>query len=493
MGIKHSGSSYAFVSQIANSKLKDNRIDIAFVGFEAYDDFSKRLSEVEQIFDWLVENFSVVENCTESFWYNDEKTRYLDIFRDADYQVRAVNYAILHFAKNSSYQPLNKDNFRLWWRPVHNLIANTDIDNSNFSNILKAIDDIPIIDIYGFLQRSSLSGFSEYQREEERRKAIMCIQSPHMTDLFHEQEKRKRFHGQIGLLLPDRNETSPSDWKRIVAVYEELVGDRYIERWSSDFDFITAMLTFAEKKDINPDVINGLKLRYESGHLRGLKIPARWINKMIFHYIENISSDTSVTPHDFFNKCREKWLMAYSKLSYEDKKYNAWIAYMLENYEECEKIFKQSDYGKLTKKDGNLWLYLKTNRNENDILLSNRRKNVIERLGDLVFQWQSDHDVVKCYSDIPFLRVVFASNVIWIGISRDTEVDVPAQLPDYMWSDGWFKARAWFPYDDLKNYYESEDQTFDKYIENLSFKLRKFCMKFCSDLNLNVVEHTIEE
>lgn len=486
MGLRYSGAAFDFVSQIVNSKLKDNRTDVAFVSFDAYDDFCRHQSDVELIFDWIVGNFNMIDECTRSFWYNGEKTRFIDIFKDAEYQVRAVNYAICHYAKTNSYQPLNEDNFNIWWRPVHNLIANTDIDNSNFANIIKAIDDLPVTDIYSFLRDSALSGFSEYQREEERRKAIMCIDQPQMTALFSGQEKRKRFHGQIGLLLPDKSEVNSSDWNKIVSVFDELVGDRYIDRNSSDFDFITAMLTFVGK-DFSHDTVNGLKLKYEPEHLRGGKIPARWIHKMIFQYIEDEKEGGAVTPDDFFQRCREVWMRTYSDLSYNEKRKYAWITYILENYDECERLFSDSYYGKLTKKDDNLWLYLKTNRNERDILLSNKRKTVIERLGDLIFQWQSDHDIVKSYSDIPFLRVVFASNAIWIGIPRDSDVEVPAKLPDYMGSNGWYKAWAWFSSDefDLNNFYESDNTSFEQYLENLSRELRNFCERFIRDLKLN--------
>lgn len=486
MGVKYSEKSFDFISQIDNSKLKDNRTDVAFINFDAYHDFYIHLSDVEQLFDWIVDNFDLIDKCTKLFWYNGERTRFIDIFKDATYQIRTVNYAICHYAKTNSFQPLNENDFNLWWRPIHNFIANTDIDSSNFANIIKAIDSLPITDIYTFLRDSELSGFSEYQRKEERLKAIMCIASPQMTELFSQQEKWKRFHGQIGLLLPDNAEINPSKWNEIVFVYEKTVGERYIERDSSDFDFITAMLTFVGK-DFSHDTVNGLKLKYEPGHLRGLKIPARWIHRMIFQYIEDKNNGISITPEYFFHRCREEWKRTYSKLSYDEKKNNAWISYILENYDECKKLFLYSDYGKLTKKDGNLWLYRKTNKNESDILLSNKRKIVIERLTDLNFQRQSDHEIVKSYSDIPYLEVGFASNIIWVGIPKDSDVEVTAQLPNYMWSDGCYKVKALFSSDkfDLNNFYESDNNTFEQYIEDLSRELHIFCERFIADLKLN--------
>jgi hypothetical protein len=293
------------------------------------------------------------------------------------------------------------------------------------------------------------------------------------------------------MLLPDGNEVTTSDWDKIVNVYETLVGDRYIESYTSNFDFVTAMLTFVDE-DFSHDMVNGLRLKYEQGHLRGSKIPARWIHRMIFQYIEDIKQDISVTPDVFFQNRRGKWMEAYKNLSYEEKKNKAWISYILTNNDESKLLFSDSYYGKLTNKDGNLWLYLKTNRNERDILLSNKRKIVIKRLTELVPQWKYDHDIVESYPDIPFLIVVFASNVIWVGIRKDSNVEVPASLPGYMWSDDWHKARAWFHSDnfDLNNYYENDSMSFEKYIETLSQELRAFCLKFISDLKLGPVMAT---
>ncbi len=483
MGVKYSGESYQFVSQIGNSKVKGNRTDVGFVGFGAYKEFCEHLSEWEQITDWLVANYAKTIESIEHFWYEDESTRFIDIFESADYQARTINYAICHYAKVTGFGSLNEDNFKLWWRPVHNLIANTDIYQSKFPDVLKAIEKLPADNLYSYLKDSSISGFSEYQSKEERRKAIMCLDQPDMTELFADQEKRQRFHGQIGLLLPDDNHVTTQVWKTVVSTYENLVGDRYIYGHTSDFDFITAVLTFVGE-DYGYDTINGLRLKYETGHLRGQKIPARWIHKMIFQYMDQGKIGEAVTPAIFFQNCRETWLEKYSMLSYEDKKNYAWIKYILENYEECYKVFSDSHYGKITKKDGNLWLYLKTNKNEKDILLSNKRKAVIERLADLEDWWISDHDVVKRYSDYPYLKVVFVSNNIWVGISRNSGIDIPNVLPDYIWSGTWNIAWTWFPSDILNNFHEHEHESFEQYIENLSRELRKFCLQFVESLNL---------
>ncbi|WP_288084161.1 DUF262 domain-containing protein [Xylanibacter rodentium] len=487
MGVKTLGDSYQYISQIEKSKLRDNRTDVGFVAFDAYKEFSQHLSEWEYLTDWLVINYATINQCIEKFWYIDESTRLIDFFKSADYQVRAVNYAICHYAINTGYQTLDTENFVSWWRPIHNLIANTEIYRNNFHNIIKAIDKLPTNSLLTFLRDENLSGFSEYQREEERRKALICLNEPKLIELFYCQEKRKRFHGQIGILLPDNNCLSTKYWECIVSVYENVVGDRYISSEKSDFDFIMAMLTFVGN-DYHQDNVKGLNLKYENGYLMGFKIPARWIHEMIFKFIDKKKEDGSLTPENFLGECRKAWLSGYSTLSYKEKKEHFWIKYILDNPKECEKLFNDSHYGKLTKKDSNLWLYLKSNRNDRDILLSNRRKEVLEHLSDLEVWWIDKHDVVKRYSDFPYLKVVFTSDKIWIGIDHNNELVMPEKLPDNIHSDFWHKAWSWFPDDILNNYYEHEDESFISYVETLSKELRRFCEKFIANLNLNTLE-----
>lgn len=489
MGVTTSGESYQYISQIEKSKLRDNRTDVGFVAFEAYREFNKHLDEWEQLTDWLIINYSILIQCIDKFWYADESTRFLDIFKSADYQVRTVNYAICHYAKNSEYKTIEIENFMLWWRPIHNMIANTEIYRNNFHNVLKAIDKIPTKDLLTYLRDENLSGFSEYQREEERRKALICLKEPKMIDRFYCQEERKRFHGQIGILIPDDNCLTPEYWDEIVSTYENVVGDRYIRHDKSNFDFIMTMLTFLGN-DYHQDNVKGLNLKYESGYLMGHKIPARWIHEMIFKFIEKRKKDETLTVESFFGDCKTLWQHEYTSLSYEEKKERFWIKHILDNPKQCEKVFKDSYYGKLTKKDSNLWLYLKSNRNERDILLSNKRQAVLEHLSDLEEWWIDKHDVVKRYSDIPYLKVVFTSDRIWVGIDHNNDLVMPDKLPENIYSDSRHKAWSCFPDDILANYYEHKDESFELYVETLSKELRCFCEKFIADLNLNTLEES---
>lgn len=493
MGVKYTSDSYGYISQIEESKIKGNRTDVAFVSFDAYKEFCEHISDIENIFDWLVENYASLDSILKSFLYSGENTQLVDIFTDADYQVRAVNYAICHYAEKTGYKPLDETNFKLWWRPIHNLIYNTEIGNRNFHNIIKSLDQIPSSQIYEYLRDEKIAAFSEYQREEERRKAIMCLYSPEMTDLFCIQEKSKQFQGQIGLLLPDDDIISPEEWKKFVEAYEYIVGERYIRKESSDFDFITAMLTFVENED-NHNTVSDLKLKYEPGHLKGGKIPARWIHRMIFGYLkaveeqkQTVTESEQIQPETFYSNCREVWESKYNSQSYEWKKQFTWIKYIIDNIVECRTLFSNSDYGKLKNKDGNLWLYRKTNKTEQDILLSNRRNYIVDKMFGLDKAYRSGHDLTVHYDECPYLNIVFVSDKILIEIPSKSDIQITEKLPDYIWSTDWYKAWTWFPGEISNNFYEHEGETLEQYIEILTASLKDFCNKFLQDLNINII------
>lgn len=480
MGIKYNGEYLdKYIDQITQSKLKENRTDIAFVEFGAYKEFIDNISNVEEIIDWIANNYDSINEVTENFRYEDEKTKLSEIFSSATYQTRVVNYAICHYAKETNYTKLNNDSFSLWWRPIHNLIANTEIDKGNIAEIIKAIDSIPAMRIYEYLKKNSkIDSFSGYQIQEEQKKAKMCIENPELTKLFSAQEKREDFHGQIGVLLPDTDTVTHEEWNKIVKLYESLIGNNYRDK--IEFKFIQAMLTFADDEDWNN--IKNIQLKYKTGHLRGGRIPARWIHKMLFKYMEECYS-----PKSFFEACINKFLLSYETKSYDVQKKTSWIKYFLDNASECEDRFNNSGFGKIAWADGNLWLYKKKNKNSEDLILTNRRKVLIEKLIEkemLQESFPDEHDVYSHYLANSNLKITFTPNRIWIGIPKCREVNIPSPLPPDIEESIAYKAWQWLPEDITNNFYESEDKKIEDYLENITIKLEELCNKFLKDLNI---------
>lgn len=480
LGIKDQGETYSFVTSITNSKPSATRTDVGFVRFAAYEAFIRNLENVELYLDWLTRNYVAILDLTDGLRYNGEDNSFYAIFDNPTWYIRSMNYAVWQYAVKSEFKDLKTSAFKLWWRPIHNLIFNTPIDSTNFSKYIDAIDKFPITNVDDYVINSDISFFSTYQVSEEKEKYKLLKHNEALLLMFEEQEKRRRFQGQIGILLPDEDNISLDYWDKIVSAFDALTNGIYDSK-QSDFNFITAMFAF-----VNPNeewsIMDRLPLKYEHGNVRGQRVPARWIHRMLFFYLSCLSRNPNLLTCDFFRYCRIVWRLRYASLSYEQQKRLVWISNIYNEYYKCNRAYENSRTKRLRYKDGNIWLYYQTNKNSNDILLSNRRSEVLKFLFPEEKKYISDHDIVVYDETRNNLKVVFASTNIWIGYNRDNPIIIPEILPDGIWKTDWHKAWSWFDWGVSNNFYEHEGETFEQYLRLLKTKFEEWCDDFVEKL-----------
>lgn len=485
MGIKSCKNEFNYTDQITGSKIKDNRTDVAFVEFKAYDDLIKNITDFEKYLDWLISQYQCIESVISDFNYEEDNGALINVLENPTWQDRAINYAIYHYGKATQFAELDKQEFRIWWRIVHNLIFNQDIDSSNFKKFIESIDLFPAKDIFKYVRDEQISFFSQYQINEEKIKCRLCLDNEELIDLFKEQERLRCFQGQIGILLLDEKISSflSSEYFRfILNSFNELVRGRYDGKGPSDFRFITAMLTFIPPEE----KIDRLKLRYMHGHVRGERIPARWIKKMLLTYITEKSKSKNIEVPEFLEKICRSWKEGYDDLT---KRNLSWVKYWIDNYEDCKDAFNDSDYGLLRARDNNIWLYRKTNMNDSDVLLSNRRAEILKELfkGKEEDLKKKGHDIIYYDSGRHNLKVVFTGNNIWIGFSNGNQVTLPEIMPANIFSSPENKAWQWFmgSWEEgnkiVKNY---TCDSIDEYCGILKSKIEEYCDSFLSDLGL---------
>ena len=481
LGIKDSGDDYKYIDQITASKPIGTRLDVGFVNFSAYFEFINNIEGVEKYLDWFVENYSAISDIIEQMKYRGEELSISAIFDKPTWYIRAVNYAIYFYANKSQFSDFNQSDFMLWWRPVHNLIFNTSIDSTNFNKFIRAIDIFPIIDIDKYIINDDIDFFSTYQIEEEKKKCELIRVNEKLRLLFDKQEKRRRFQGQIGILLPDSSEfVSIEDWNRIVSAFNYLTYGVY-DNTVSDFDFIAAMLAFVPN-DESWNNIDRLSLKYKYGNLRGRQVPARWIHDMLFSYLNCLNLHPTLKRETFFRYCRMLWSSRYIKLDYSQQKNLFWIYFIYKNFTQCKEAFFNSETKILRHKDGNIWLYHKTNKNDNDVLLSNKRQEAIKRIFPEHTVSEKGHEIVIYDSTRYNLKIVFSSTNIWIGFHKDNPVTIPDILPEGIDSTYWHKAWQWFDWNKCNNFYEEENETFDSYVSLLKCELEEWCDRFLNRL-----------
>jgi len=478
---------FEYTDTIANSKVKRNSTlnDVGFVPFNAYKkNICNHPNVFEMITDWYVDNIYNLQKIIQEFKFKGVEGDLLSICtNDVTWLSRAILYAVLSFGhrtlrlKGIVEESPMIEKFRNWWRPVYNLLACTDIDKNNFKRISQSIDLLPIEDIYEYISNSNNSlSFNEYQWKEEHLKSKLCNVNPELKELFAIQERRRRFQGQIGvLLMQDKEALTTDEWHTIVNSFNELVSENYNPIFTN-FDFVATMFSFSESKW---EGIN--KLKYSHGHLRGGAIPARWVHDMLFDYIDYKAHAENDIERYFENR-RISWYEGYCAKDYTEQKDLYWVKFIYDNYDDVSSAFNKSDNAKVAKLDGNLWLYRKTNRNDQDLLITNKRDMIVSHFSANVKR--NKHDIIACHPAYEFLKIVFASNNIWIGIPSDSNVTIPATLPEGIFAWDAYKAWKWLEWGKCNNYYENEGESFDTYENRLLDDVNKLCQDFLSRLNL---------
>lgn len=204
------------------AKLKDNLTDLPFISFEKYlPAFKQKLTSFEKTFDWLITNYEVIKEVDNGMRFKDSRF-YVDAIikeNNPNFSHRVKLFSLFKYAELTEYSEVDKTLFTRWTRVFRNLVANTDIDNSNISNICKSISGINNSDIYKYLviNDMKLYGFHEDQVKEEQAKAQQILSVTKRPDgttweeFINEAEKYAFFEGAISFLFSDEK-GKMDDW-----------------------------------------------------------------------------------------------------------------------------------------------------------------------------------------------------------------------------------------------------------------------------------------
>ena len=203
------------------AKLKDNLTDLPFVSFEKYiPAFEQNLSDFEKLFDWMIANYNVIRNVDDGLRFKD--WFFIDAIikeNNPNFSHRVKLFSLFKYAELTEYSEVDKTLFMRWTRVFRNLVANTDIDNSNIGNICKSISGINNANIYKYLDVSKIKmlGFYEDQVKEEQAKARQILYGESRTDgeswedIIKNAEKFAFFEGAIRFLFSDEK-GKMNDW-----------------------------------------------------------------------------------------------------------------------------------------------------------------------------------------------------------------------------------------------------------------------------------------
>ena len=202
--------------EFVNAKIKGNLTDIPFISFEKYQKaFVNKLDSFERFFDWIISNYNKIKSIDDEYRFKESRFFIDAIIKDKNpnYSHRTKLYAAFKFAELSKFELLNETLYKRWSRVFINLVANSGIDDDNFSRICKAINQINNVDIYSYLDcGGKLSTFEEEQVKEEITKAKQIVTGGDEWETkIIAAEKYAFFKGAIRFLYT--KDSIGDDWK----------------------------------------------------------------------------------------------------------------------------------------------------------------------------------------------------------------------------------------------------------------------------------------
>jgi hypothetical protein len=229
------------------SDLSDKNKAILLSQYKEMECFNEEcLEDCFKILDFISTNKN--NEILKGFYFEEEKNEdlFYNFIKDQTYKDKILFYALIKYLKKNGWT-INEENraqFNQYKRVIRNLVENTDINNDNFINLVKSINELSNVanmildtiknDDYEILY------FDKTQIKEERLKAKLIVENIKWENEFNNYEKHLYFYGQINFLLEMSNNNF-EDFKKYGVISKAIFCDDIIER--EDYLLQRALLT----------------------------------------------------------------------------------------------------------------------------------------------------------------------------------------------------------------------------------------------------------
>jgi hypothetical protein len=229
------------------SDLSDKNKAILLSQYKEMECFNEEcLEDCFKILDFISTNKN--NEILKGFYFEEEKNEdlFYNFIKDQTYKDKILFYTLIQYLKKNGWT-INEENraqFNQYKRVIRNLVENTDINNDNFINLVKSINELSNVanmildtiknDDYEILY------FDKTQIKEERLKAKLIVENIKWENEFNNYEKHLYFYGQINFLLEMSNNNF-EDFKKYGVISKAIFCDDIIER--EDYLLQRALLT----------------------------------------------------------------------------------------------------------------------------------------------------------------------------------------------------------------------------------------------------------
>jgi len=230
------------------SDLNDMNKAILLSQYEKMECFNEEcLEDCFKILDFISINGK--NEILKGFYFEEEKNEdlFYNFIKDQTYKDKILFYALIQYLKENGWtiNDENRTQFNQYQRVIRNLVENTDINNDNFINLVKSINELSNIanmildtiknDDYEILY------FDASQIKEERLKAKLIGENIKWENEFNNYEKHLYFYGQINFLLEMSNNNF-DDFKKYGVISKAIFCDDIIIK-RKDYLLQRALLT----------------------------------------------------------------------------------------------------------------------------------------------------------------------------------------------------------------------------------------------------------
>jgi len=374
----------------------------------------KEIDLIANVLDWLYSHEDNLGKYITGLQFWQEKLTFVEFLdENISYASRALFYANVLFISNTiEHDDFPEAAYFKWIRVARNLISHSTIDSAEtFITAINGINEIGTNcqEIYYFLANpdNKVTGFLSAQITEERIKSKLVILDQNWENELIDAENHQLFRGSIDFLLPDKENEDINAFKIRRGIAKMLfVSDGSSPDLKKDYILIRATLALSSVSD-------NIKLKDDGNNWRDLLKNKQFQDALII-LIDSLKpsneDEYGSKLNQFINDFNEKSIL----WKYALIKNKILLSGTLNGINVSKSNILQHKYDQklyyLFNNEGGNWI-----NNDNQILLSNLRNQIITRLLSADDELKPDRkDLWWLFSDKSTNETFYRGEHIWI-------------------------------------------------------------------------------
>jgi hypothetical protein len=413
------------------------------------DDVFFKTEMLQQEYEWInwfkdelfLNDFKQRFDAFEKYANDLQKLKIANWLKSPEYKDRTRLYALLNFLikiedNNTNWQDLFTD----WWHVIENIVKHTDINASNYKNILELVDNLSNDELVCFIpdhnlyEQISKCDFKSQNTQwlQEKRKATLIAKEKTSKDDIYRAEEIPAFDGSLFFLLgfektKDDDTFDNDTFKMYIEIAKTIFNESCIINTLLVRASLTYGMSYSEPISFHRTEID----RYLKGHGSGYQPVKEWVNMLQYLFVDLIENDDS---------SKEKiTIYLKERINGYPKQYDRlWLFHLITWEKDGKSLFDYSETKKIQTYDSEcIYLYNKRRWTDGNILLSGLRNELVSSLlksnPNIKHEWEWGNvggvffrgwDIWLSRKEFGFdFNYIIDKNYIRLGIRQSEEID----------------------------------------------------------------------